>query len=220
MARAHVQLISGATLLLMAFALNACRDVPGTVRRDAGSGDAAETEDAGDAGVCAAAPMNHRSTAMACSMTRPSTADGGSGGRGQPGECVTDADCADGGLNGRCVVSSALNRLICSYDECFTDTDCADAGGICACRDPATFGANTCLPAGCHVDADCGACGYCSPVTGGCFPHIGVVSYECHTPQDQCTNDSDCDQVVSDLYCVFDPTKESHWVCAPADCSG
>jgi hypothetical protein len=216
-------MVAGTGVALVAACLvgPGCREMRRMAEPDGGAAEAGQPDAGSDGGICAqAVPETHRATALACSMTRPFSPDGGDAVAAHPGECMTDSDCFDGGINGRCVVSSALARLVCSYDECFTDADCADAGGVCSCRDHEALGANICVPAGCHIDSDCGACGYCSPVTGGCSPHIGVVSYECHTAQDQCTNDSDCDQSVAGLFCIFDPAKAAYWLCGPSDCSG
>ncbi len=72
------------------------------------------------------------------------------------------------------------------------DTDCP-TGETCACHgSPYTFGeGNTCLASNCRVDSDCGSGGYCSPAynTGSCGSLLG---YFCHTPKDQCVDDSDC----------------------------
>jgi hypothetical protein len=181
----------------------------GGVRTDAGSG---------GADACGlTVPVNHRAATMSCDQRRPPSPDGGA--NGAPGQCDSDESC-DGGLNGRCAVSPLSDEAVCSYDQCFSDADCGDAG-ICACRDPAGYGENACLAANCQTDSDCGPCGYCSPSPGGCAPYIGPVGYYCHTPGDECVNDSDCAaRGLPTFYCQFDPIPPVRWVCAPLDCSG
>jgi hypothetical protein len=163
-----------------------------------------------------AVPVNHRAATMSCDHMRPGSADGGT--NGAPGQCNADDEC-DGGLNGRCAISPLSDESVCSYDQCFQDSDCGDAG-VCACRDPAGYGENACVPSNCQVDSDCGPCGYCSPDPGGCAPYIGVVGYYCHTPMDECVNDSDCTAHLPGFYCEFDPIPPARWVCAPLDCTG
>jgi len=141
---------------------------------------------------------------------------------GTPGAliCTYDSDCIDG-QNGRCITKGALT--LCNYDACFTNDDCADAGADvsdCSCRDSAGYGANSCVPANCRQDSDCGTCGFCSPVTGGCGDIIGVVGYFCHTAQDECLNDSDCNRADPSLHCIFDSVKANRWICGPLDCTG
>ena len=106
---------------------------------------------------------------------------------------------------------------VCSYDECFTDSDCAGTDApYCACRDPRTYGANDCVIGNCAQDSDCGACGYCSPTPGGCNTHTGIDGYFCHTPQDACVNDSDCDggQVCQRSVAM------NYWFCGALNCAG
>lgn len=185
-----------------------------------GHADAGASDDAGQSDpfqISSSVPDQHRPTEVTCDHSRPSTVpDGGYG--FPPGNCESDAECADGGADGRCTVNPGAGS-ICTYDQCFTDSDCAD-GGICSCRDYQGYQINACVPGNCHVDADCGDGGYCSPVEGGCPPFVGILGYYCHTPKDECVNDSDCSSVVPGLYCIYDPTVETRWFCAPIDCTG
>jgi hypothetical protein len=91
------------------------------------------------------------------------------------------------------------------------DTDCA-TGQACACHgSPYTFGAgNTCLAGNCRVDSDCGPGNYCSPSydVSSCGSLLG---YFCHTPNDQCVDDSDCGDFVAGV-CAYSAASGS-WQC-------
>ena len=72
---------------------------------------------------------------------------------GPQSSCHIDADCAEGGADGRCkIVGGGANfvTLACSYDKCFSDDVCG--GSVCACRPEPTpdqfkySDANRCLP--------------------------------------------------------------------------
>jgi hypothetical protein len=93
------------------------------------------------------------------------------------------------------------------------DTDCA-SGQVCACHGSAyMFGlGNTCSPGNCRVDADCGAGGFCSPSydPSACG---SLAGYYCHTPADQCIDDSDCPGQAGLSVCVYSSTA-GHWECA------
>jgi hypothetical protein len=113
------------------------------------------------------------------------------------------------GTNGRCVESGGgVLYCSCSYDTCADDSACP-TGQTCACHG-STYndGGNTCVPGDCRIDSDCGAGGYCSPSfsTMGCG---SLGGYYCHTPLDQCVNDSDCQ---SGFICNYS-TQNAHWVC-------
>ena len=127
-------------------------------------------------------PMNHRSSAAACTTPRAAVTpvacgcpDGGVGSVPQPdgsvclcGACAKDSDCTQG-ANGRCEELSPVPTFSCSYDECSTDSDC-EGGGPCTCRPTATS-PNFCQTlSGCATDSDCGPGGYCSPsvLNAGC----------------------------------------------------
>ncbi len=100
------------------------------------------------------------------------------------------------------------------------DSDCGDAS-VCLCRSGQGNDTNACVPSDCRVDGDCGDGGYCSPVVLGCSGLTGVTGYYCHTPRDECMNDSDCvDTAFVDLRCVFDLAQNARWLCGPVNCSG
>lgn len=163
-----------------------------------GAGGSGGSGGSGGTGVDAT-PTNHRPSAVACSNDREpghvTMSDPG-------GECSTDADCADGGTNGRCYTTEGGGIYnFCSYDTCFLDTDCM-AGEPCSCREGAR--GNTCgTGSNCVVDADCGPGGFCSP---------SGINYACHTPEDECTNDEDCVDVGSAASCEYNSALK-HWTC-------
>ena len=138
-------------------------------------------------------PMNHRPAPITC---KPSPSVGGctfgGPGGGPPGACRVDSDCK-AGTNGHCAAAAGgIATCACFYDECTHDSDCKGES-VCACSDsPYESISNSCAPAGnCKVDADCGAGGFCSPSSGaGCAD--SVTGYFCHTPSDECVDDSDC----------------------------
>ena len=158
-------------------------------------------------------PNEHRATAVECSHTRAAslpTPNGNCGGATCPNsDCSQDSDCVDGaqGTNGRCLQRGPLAGLTCSYDACFADTACVN-GSVCQCREPLDgVEPNYCTAGNCRIDADCGMNGYCSPSQA----HEWCSTfYACHTPNDECTNDSDCG---ADTHCDFAMT-EKRWVCA------
>jgi Cys-rich repeat protein len=126
-----------------------------------------------------------------------------------------DSQCkSDAGTNGRCRYSTGGAIFCsCSYDSCLHDTDCP-SGDTCACHgSPFVAGGNFCIKSGCRVDSDCGAGGYCSPAynTGSCGSLLG---YYCHTPKDQCVNDSDCVGDGGGLpeKCSYS-TSSGYWMC-------
>lgn len=121
-----------------------------------------------------------------------------------------DSQCTSGS-DGRCVHAEApIAECSCTYDACVHDTDCP-AGSLCACHGSPYVGGqgNTCTPGNCRVDSDCGSNGYCSPAydTMTCG---GLLGYYCHTPDDECVNDSDCTKNDDDV-CTF---LSGRWQCA------
>jgi hypothetical protein len=147
--------------------------------------------------------------------------------------CQHNSDCTEG-ENGRCVQTRFGCFSVCSYDTCVSDADCG-ARQACNCRESATDSApNYCLAHGnCRIDADCGTNGYCSPSLIGALCACTSVDYcktlgddscvcscgdscghdyFCHTPADECTDDSDC---PSGTGCDFDLAHQN-WICA--DC--
>lgn len=151
-------------------------------------------------------PEVHRGESIMCDDVRDSPAISSSPGGG----CSTHEECT-GGDNGRCL--SGRGENYCSYDACFADADC---DGPCVCGTGA--GGNSCTSGGCQVDADCGPGGWCSPTYGSCGLYGGVVAYECHTPDDECTDDADCSDMPN-AYCKFAP-EAGHWVCDNGQCEG
>jgi len=213
-----------ALLIALTAGLAACnnetRDEPGDVggdtATDTGGGDTStdtgETDSGGgdtggpDTGL--PEPERHRPTAEVCDRERDDTPVETFG---MEGDCETHADCTEG-ENGRC---TNLGRWIaCTYDDCFEDSDCGDTACIC---DGGSGASNACMGGNCQTDADCGPGGWCSPSYGECGDYSGVVAYYCHTPEDECVNDSDCGGPGS--YCWFDPTV-AHWACSNSHCAG
>jgi hypothetical protein len=151
---------------------------------------------------------------MLCLQTAPKgTCNFGGSSSGSPVTCNSDSQCADAGPEGRCVVSNGPTAsCFCTYDSCADDSGCPK-GQTCACHgSPYTDGeGNHCVPSNCRLDADCGPGGWCSP-TSFTMSCGGIGGYYCHTPQDQCVNDSDCaDAGIFDV-CAFDTTL-GHWRC-------
>jgi hypothetical protein len=106
--------------------------------------------------------------------------------------------------------------------SCSRDDDCT-TGFACACDlrcDPArAFApASVCVPAGCRTDADCGPGGFCSlsfvPASGSCSGTLNgaVTGTFCHTPSDECTNDSDCAENAPFNLCLYGLVQ--HWICS------
>jgi hypothetical protein len=123
-----------------------------------------------------------------------------------------DSQCT-AGTNGRCYESTGGALFCaCTYDTCMHDTSCA-TGQVCACHGSQyTNGlGNTCKPGNCRVDADCGAGGYCSPSydTASCG---SLAGYYCHTPTDECIDDSDCATTGGPAVCAYSSTA-GHWQC-------
>ena len=137
------------------------------------------------------------------------------------------ADCTQG-TNGRCLPPQGnIAGDFCSYDECATDAECT-GGAVCLCGaslgtvgtdgTPTRTG-NRCVKSGCRLDADCGAGGFCSPTYDTfCGPRNGVQGYDCHTPNDECTNDDQCTEGGAG-YCAFQPTL-GRWKCSYGFCAG
>lgn len=158
-------------------------------------------------------PESHREVAMMCddvrepslTMADPNQQVGG-------GECGSDADCTDGD-NGRCIQGRGQ---FCTYDTCYADSDCGT--GVCECGQG--VGNNHCVSQGnCQVDTDCSGGQFCSPSLGSCGPYGGVVGYFCHTPEDECVNDSDCTGSSPDAHCSFNEESD-RWTCSTAFCVG
>jgi hypothetical protein len=139
-------------------------------------------------------PVNHRTGDGECSTTPPpgQCQPTWTCPSGDPSCCTSDSACTQG-TNGRCNPIGPLPGCQCYYDACQHDTDCA-TGHACACHGTADTGisGNTCVPGNCRVDSDCGSGGYCSPSLNSMSCGEGVGGYYCHTPNDQCIDDTDC----------------------------
>jgi hypothetical protein len=158
----------------------------------------------GGTSVVSRVPVKHRAVAIACDHDRPSpdpeAPDSGFA------QCHSHAECM-AGPNGRCS-GNGRGGWSCTYDQCFEDSDCASPAGD-----------NGPSPR-CRVDSDCGD-GYCSPTFGGCGNYWGVVSYFCHTPEDECIDDGDCGKggLGYGPYCAYAPAV-GHWKCSSSECVG
>jgi hypothetical protein len=127
-----------------------------------------------------------------------------------PDACLSNADCVENGRSGYCTNTPGMTACQCSYDFCTSDSECQ--GGACLCG--SVFVGNVCAGGGCGVDADCGVGGYCSPNTPACG---GLGDFQCHTPRDQCVDDTDCSPP---FFCGFDATLkawrcQAHALCIP-----
>lgn len=199
-----------AALLLAACSTDDVQTLDGT---DAGTASDAAISDAGTTDSGVREPERHRPTADTCDSIRmapdPEIPDP------NPGPpyitCTEHADCTEG-ANGRCI-TRGRDGYQCTYDLCFTDDDC---DFVCRCG--SGYSANVCLRNGnCNVNADCGAGGFCSPTYGSCGDYSGTVAYYCHTPQDECVDDSDCGGYPN--YCAYD-TVGGRWTCQDSHCAG
>ncbi len=165
-------------------------------------------------------PKVHRAVATTCPSTR--AAGDQNENWETPGDtslCQKDSDCASG-ANGRCQLqwdATRNHRYACTYDECFADDACR--GGVCLCRVPGSVAANRCVGGNCRIDSDCPG-QYCSPsYLLGCGGMVWI-SYYCHTPEDECIDDSDCAEDGSSRgqpYCEYNPAV-AHWVCSWGSC--
>jgi hypothetical protein len=188
--------------------------VDSSTPRDAGPGDTSvqDTGQARDTSIGADSgrvPTNHRPDDSECLQPAP-PGDCNAGGGGPSGECSQDDQCTMGTM-GRCINDGPLPGCRCTYDSCAGDGACG-AGEVCACHGSSyTQGAgNTCVPGNCRVDSDCGSHGYCSPTTSSTTCG-SVTGYYCHTPDDQCVDDSDCGGAGFDI-CGWS-TTDSRWEC-------
>ncbi len=154
-------------------------------------------------------PKKHRANAAACATEDAPSTTATYGRPGAGPACTTKADCKP---SSRCVGGH------CRTDECQQDGDCKGTA-VCAC-DPMNQG-HRCLESDCRVDADCGPGKFCSPSFGlDCGAYHGVLSYRCHTKDDVCRDDEDCQKNgATYAYCAFEP-KSGHWVCGHSMCKG
>jgi hypothetical protein len=166
------------------------------------------------------APRYHRAAGVTCPSQRgPNTATfPPCATTASPSCCSSDADCKDGGTNGRCI-NYFFGPSLCSYDECFADSECP-SGIPCICRSSsASESPNTCVPGGnCVADSECGPGGYCSPSPSP-MECAGQGPYYCHTSADTCTDDADCPaidagpgMVTGPSLCMYD-LQAGHWGC-------
>ena len=177
---------------------------------DGTGGRTAETGGASTGGITTRPPDDHRPAADSCEGVHdppePTIWDA------SISQCTQHSDCTEG-ENGKCVngVGSAGGMGFCVYDTCRTDADC-DPGKVCYCT-PSR--AASCLSIGnCRTDADCGPQGYCSPsMSFDCGGYRPIDGYHCHTPDDTCSDDSDC---TGTDYCNFNP-YDNRWECTPVD---
>src|ERR1017187_5271436 len=155
-------------------------------------------------------PVNHRASDIQCAQ--PAAAGTCPGNMCPTSLCSSDGGCADGGGSGDCFTSAF------SSSACSSDSDCP-RGQTCACHgSPYMFGSgNGCVPGNCQVDGDCGTGGYCSPTPGlpcnmnGRDLYCQGLGYYCHTPKDECVDDSDC-QGVGSPGCLYDQSA-GYWKC-------
>jgi len=165
-------------------------------------------------------PKNHRSQDVAC----PEQRGAGLAGAYPGNECTQDSDCT-AGINGRCISTGGPlgGSIVCSYDTCFSDSDCSDHVP-CICREStADSAANHCVEGGnCRIDSNCGSGGFCSPSLVGTLcgydQSTTGYGYYCHTPQDSCLNDSDCESASvnsphDSSVCAYNP-ESTRWSCA------
>jgi hypothetical protein len=168
---------------------------------------------------CNHPPAQHRVQGATCSIDRTGGA-GGAGGTGAEPELCNGSDAGGGrgwvctGLNAACCHDQANYAYSqCAVDACATDSDCGPMN-ICVCvAGTGACNRNYCLEGNCRTDADCGTGLYCSPSRN--YPALCRSAYMCHTPDDECIDDSDCNggqSGVSLPYCAFDGTV-MHWRC-------
>lgn len=178
----------------------------GSSSSSGGSGSSSGGVDAGRV------PTNHRPNDSEC--TAPAAPGNCPGGGGLPGACDADPQCTSGS-DGRCIQPSSgvAQGCQCTYDACADDAACP-MDQTCACHgSPYTDSqGNTCVAGNCRVDADCGAGGYCSPSSLMAICGYSLAGYYCHTPMDQCTDDSDCSTAQGPAICAYS-TATSRWQC-------
>jgi hypothetical protein len=185
------------------------------------SGQGGEGQATGSGGATGGrVPINHRPSDAQCTQTAPPGNCGCNGNcpsSSRPNEwaCSSDSGCGDAGVNGRCIGDLGPAGCHCTSDRCGADSDCS-TGQTCACHgSPYTYAlGNECVPGNCRVDADCPRGGYCSPTPAmPCdmpgWDYCQGVAYFCHTPNDQCTDESDC---VQGGGCLYSPS-DGFWKC-------
>ena len=227
-----VKLWKGLAIVLYCASCGKANDVSQTSTSGADSGSRAQA-----CNTATPIPQHHRTQAQSCPADRGSISpiDTAACSDLSGLVCKTDADCTAGN-NGRCLLNADPCRTYCSYDECITDIDCPQKQP-CACRGSGSeTAANTCIVGStCSTDADCATCNFCSlsvqPTLLQCTPVdacmqgacdasdaatrcacVGITSeaYACHSPSDECIDDSDCPGDGG--YCSYVQEKK-HWVC-------
>jgi hypothetical protein len=136
-------------------------------------------------------PPVHRSTAQACSPTSPDAMPIFTyNATGTP--CTTDDQCTtDAGIRGSCLHGACSPDECLTDDDCAGGGVCVCSSPSGASGGGVVENMNYCARGGnCRVDNDCGAGGYCVPSAGVC----GIVSgFYCHTPADTCVDPTtDC----------------------------
>jgi hypothetical protein len=200
------------SIVVLSFALVGCG---GQVSGESAATDAG-TDSGSDAVVLPHPPSKHRPAPIACvTPALPPEPDlsRGSFGPSAMFECKSHAECS-AQPNGRCIVFDTIppterGGSRCIYSLCNVDSDCGKSG-VCECGSVA----NQCLPGNCRADSDC-ASGYCSPSFDLCSH--AVTGYWCHTAEDACIDDGDCDATHFLNHCEADPAT-ARWVCPPARC--
>jgi hypothetical protein len=158
----------------------------------------------------ATVPTAHRATAPTCAPSTFAYPDAG------PPSCTSDGECADAGapahcLNGTCSFDACLTDADCAGGGvCICQKDFY--GGN------ASHG-NVCVQAACHVDSDCGTKGYCSPTLGYCgaFERFDchTAADRCVDPTTDCAA---CG--LTNPACTFSP-QVGYFVCSQGEtCSG
>lgn len=105
----------------------------------------------------------------------------------------------------------------CQY-PCLSDADCpADAACLCNGGRPAEGGGyyhyvttTECVTAGCHTDADCAP--FLCALSPGICGYGTVDGLFCHTADDECVGDQDCQAQKLGNLCVF-TADEQRWTC-------
>ena len=126
-----------------------------------------------------------------------------------PDDQLSDCDCGDGEVCGLNI--EGYGHCEC-YAPCATDADCG-ADEVCFCasrRDPTQAGhnimhINTCLPSECDGPEDCGG-ELCGVALDSCQ---GAAAQRCHTAEDACDDDGDCDGSEQCTYAE----SEARWTC-------
>lgn len=143
-----------------------------------------------------------------------------------PAACLVDADCTVVTMlglvfatqKGKCVDGGAGGT--CDYDECHADSECLSGTDVCVCANeidvmPPSVGAE-CVAGTCRTDSACGNGLYCSPSISGYCGASYIAGQFCHTCQDECVDDADCQLFER---CSYDPAV-GHWACRTTPCAG